>query len=111
MILVKSKWLINNNLYIKKTICRRIYFSNEWYLRNNNFYSKLKISKTTLIFNFIFKYALPTIEEIDKDNKIKIKLFRENCTLSNGILTKDLTSINRNIKDIILIDVFYFKII
>ena len=64
-----------------------------------------------MIFNFLFKYALPTIEEIDKDNKIKIKLFRENCTLSNGILTKDLTSINRNIKDIILIDVFYFKII
>ena len=65
--------------------------------------------------NFFFEYALPTIEEIDKNNKIKIKLFRENCTLSNGILVKDLTNLNRNIKDLILIDVistsfffFYF---
>ena len=50
---------------------------------------------------------MPTIEEIDKNNKIKIKLFRENCTLSNGILVKDLTNINRNLKDTILIDVFF----
>ena len=52
----------------------------------------------------ISKYALPLLDILDTDKKIKYRLTREHCTFINGIYIKELKKLNRNLKDIIIVD-------
>jgi len=53
------------------------------------------------------------MDKIDKNKVCSLRLFRENCTLYNGVFVKDMALMNRDLKDIIIIDVnsrtFYLK--
>ena len=53
----------------------------------------------------ISEYANPVIDLIDPNKVVCHRLYRENCTFYNGILVKDLSLLNRNMKDIIIVDV------
>lgn len=50
------------------------------------------------------KYASPLIDKIDKDRVCEFKLFREHCSFINGLYVKDLRKMNRELKDLIIID-------
>lgn len=50
------------------------------------------------------QYADKIIDIIDKNKNCKYRLFRENCTFSNGVYVKDLKRLNRDLKDVIIID-------
>ena len=69
------------------------------------------INKMSKIFNiYIFtasikEYAEPLLIKLDKNNLIKKKLYRENCTLSEDRkYIKDLNTLNENLKNVILLD-------
>ena len=49
-------------------------------------------------------YASPLLDILDKNNDIKYRLFRENCTYINGTYIKDLKKLNRNLKDLVIVD-------
>eukprot|EP00825_Cyclidium_porcatum_P019570 TRINITY_DN2226_c0_g1_i3.p1 TRINITY_DN2226_c0_g1~~TRINITY_DN2226_c0_g1_i3.p1 ORF type:complete len:382 (+),score=64.91 TRINITY_DN2226_c0_g1_i3:623-1768(+) len=49
-------------------------------------------------------YAEPVINELDPDQLIKIRLFRENCSVNDHKVCKDLSILGRNLKDIIIVD-------
>ncbi|CAD8095196.1 unnamed protein product [Paramecium sonneborni] len=50
------------------------------------------------------EYAMPVMDYIDPDRKAVERLFRDSCTpLKNG-LTKDLTKLGRDLKDVIIVD-------
>lgn len=51
------------------------------------------------------QYAQAVIDYIDPEKKFDFCLFRENCTMYKGSYTKDLSLLNRTLKDAILIDV------
>ena len=50
------------------------------------------------------KYANPLLDIIDPKKVCSYRLFREHCILINGIFIKELKKLNRNIKDIIIVD-------
>lgn len=50
------------------------------------------------------KYANPLIDILDKRKVCKYRLFREHCTFINGAFVKDLKKMNRDLKDLILLD-------
>ncbi|EGR29245.1 NLI interacting factor-like phosphatase family protein, putative, partial [Ichthyophthirius multifiliis] len=50
------------------------------------------------------EYANPVIDIIDKKGVCSLRLFRENCSLYNGIFVKDMSKLQRDLKDIIIID-------
>ena len=52
----------------------------------------------------ISKYASPLLDILDKGKNIKFRLYREHCTYFNGIFIKNLKRLNRNLKDIIIVD-------
>ncbi len=52
----------------------------------------------------ISDYANPLLNKLDINNKISFRLFREHCTPSGNFFIKDLRKVNRNLKDVILID-------
>ena len=52
----------------------------------------------------ISKYASPLLDILDKEKNIKFRLFRDHCTYINGIFIKDLKRLNRDLKDIIIVD-------
>ena len=52
----------------------------------------------------ISKYASPLLDILDKEKNIKHRLFRDHCTYINGIFIKDLKKLNRNLKDLIIVD-------
>ena len=52
----------------------------------------------------ISKYALPLLDILDHDKKIKYRLTREHCTFLNGIYIKELKKLNRNLNDLIIVD-------
>ena len=52
----------------------------------------------------ISKYASPLLDILDKGKNIKFRLFRDHCTYINGIFIKDLKRLNRDLKDIIIVD-------
>ena len=52
----------------------------------------------------ISKYASPLLDILDRDKNIKYRLFREHCTYINGIFIKDLKRLNRDLKDVIIVD-------
>jgi len=50
-------------------------------------------------------YADPLIDVIDKDKVCSFRLFRESCSIVNGFYVKELKRLNRNLKNVILLDV------
>lgn len=69
------------------------------------------IQETSKFFELIIftasisEYANAVIDFIDPHGLIDIRLFRENCTVYNGVLVKDLSLLKRDLDSIILIDV------
>ncbi len=66
-----------------------------------------KVSKYFEVIIFtasIAKYALPLLDILDQEKKIKYRLTREHCTFLNGIYIKELKKLNRNLKDLIIVD-------
>ena len=59
----------------------------------------------------LFKYADPLMDILDKNKVCSYRLFRDSCTMINGYYVKELKRLNRNMKNIILLDVKIFKII
>jgi hypothetical protein len=53
------------------------------------------------------EYADPVMDRIDKNRRASRRLFRESCTLLASGLTKDLTILDLNLKDVIIVDVFF----
>ena len=49
-------------------------------------------------------YASALLDILDTDHSITYRLYREHCTFLNGIYIKDLKRLNRNIKDVIIVD-------
>lgn len=50
------------------------------------------------------EYGNEVIDKLDPNAKCTIRLFRENCTLFNGHLVKDLSTLNRDMASTIIID-------
>mmetsp|Transcript_70269 Transcript_70269/g.227496 ORF Transcript_70269/g.227496 Transcript_70269/m.227496 type:complete len:286 (-) Transcript_70269:154-1011(-) len=50
------------------------------------------------------KYANPLLDELDRDNVVTFRLFREACTRQTGGYVKDLSKLGRDLKDVIIID-------
>lgn len=50
------------------------------------------------------KYASPLIDKLDKKGVCEFKLFREHCSFINGLYVKDLRKMNRELKDLIIVD-------
>lgn len=55
--------------------------------------------------NYYLKYANPVIDYIDPLGVVSLKLFRENCTFFKNVFVKDLVNLNRDIKNLIIVDV------
>ena len=65
------------------------------------------ISKFFEIITFtasIPAYASPLLDILDKERNIQHRLYREHCTFLNGVFIKDLRRLNRNLKDLIIVD-------
>lgn len=65
------------------------------------------MSKYYEIFVFtasLKEYANPVIDILDKFKTVKKRLFREHCSNYSGMLIKDMTTMNRELSNIILID-------
>ena len=68
------------------------------------------LKETSELFEiFIFtasisQYASPLLDELDKNNILNGRLFRQHCIYNNGLYIKDLKQIGRDLKDIIIID-------
>ena len=52
----------------------------------------------------IASYASPLLDILDKGKNIKFRLYREQCNFINGMFIKDLKRLNRNLKDVIIVD-------
>ena len=66
-----------------------------------------KVSKYYEVVIFtasIAKYALPLLDILDNEKNIKYRLTREHCTFLNGIYIKELKKLNRNLKDLVIVD-------
>ncbi len=66
-----------------------------------------RISKRFEIVIFtasLSKYASPLIDILDNNKLCSYRLFREHCTFINGAFIKDLKRLDRNLKDVILLD-------
>ena len=66
-----------------------------------------KVSKYFEVVIFtasISKYALPLLDILDHEKKIKYRLTREHCTFLNGIYIKELKKLNRYLSDLIIVD-------
>lgn len=50
------------------------------------------------------KYADPVLDFLDKENYCAYRLFREHCTFFNGIFVKDLSRLDRDLENSIIID-------
>ena len=50
-------------------------------------------------------YANPIIDLLDKNKRVHHRLFRQDCTETSSGYIKDLNRVNRNIKDLIIVDV------
>ena len=70
-----------------------------------NFIKKISQFFEVVIFTAsLSNYASPLLDILDSDNNIKYRLYREHCTFINGIFVKDLKKLNRNLKDLIIVD-------
>ena len=70
-----------------------------------NFIKKISKYYEIVIFTAsISKYASPLLDKLDPEKNIKYRLYREQCTFLNGIYIKELKRLNRDLKDIIIVD-------
>ena len=70
-----------------------------------NFIKKMSKFFEVVIFTAsISRYASPLLDKLDKENNIKYRLYREHCTFLNGIYIKELKRLNRDLKDLIIVD-------
>ena len=102
-----------NNQIIQPDIFLKILFEKKYYnlyvLTRPYINQFLKdMSKLFIIYIFtasIQEYANPLLNEIDKNNIISYRLYRDSCTLTNdGKYVKNLNILNYNLKDLILLD-------
>ena len=71
----------------------------------DKFLNELSSEYEIIIFTAsISQYANPLLNELDKNNYIKYRLFREHCIFNNGIYIKDLKIFDRKINNMIIID-------
>ena len=71
----------------------------------DEFLSKMSNLYEIVIFTAsLSQYAIPLIEQLDKNKVCSFKLFREHCSFINNGYTKDLKRLNRNMNDIIIVD-------
>lgn len=63
-----------------------------------------KLFEVVIFTASISKYASPLLDILDKDKKCSYRLFREHCTFINGIYVKDLKRLNRDLKNVIIVD-------
>ena len=71
----------------------------ELFIRNMSKYYEVVIFTASLS-----NYASPLLNILDKGENIKYRLYRENCTFMNGVYIKDLKRLNRNLKDLVIVD-------
>ena len=71
----------------------------EYFIKNISKYYELVIFTASLS-----NYASPLLDILDKEDNIKFRLYRENCTFMNGMFIKELKKLNRNMKDLIIVD-------
>ena len=71
----------------------------ENFIKNMSKYYEIVIFTASLS-----NYASPLLDILDSDNNIKYRLYREHCTFINGIYIKDLKKLNRDLKDLIIVD-------
>ena len=102
-----------NNIIIEPDITLKILFDNKYYnlyvlIRPYVYEFLREMSKIFIIYIFtasIKEYANPLLNELDKNNVITKRLYRENCTLTKeGKYVKNLNNFKCNLKDIILLD-------
>jgi RNA polymerase II subunit A small phosphatase-like protein len=63
-----------------------------------------KVYELVIFTASIPDYANPLLNKLDPLHKISYRLFREHCTQSNHFFIKDLSKVNRSLKDMIIID-------
>ena len=63
-----------------------------------------KLFEIVIFTASLSNYASPLLDILDPNNKIKYRLYRDHCTFINGIYIKDLKKLNRNLKDLIIVD-------
>lgn len=63
-----------------------------------------KLFEVVIFTASISKYASPLLDILDKDKKCAYRLFRENCTFINGVYIKDLKRLNRDLRNVIIVD-------
>ncbi len=66
-----------------------------------------KIYEIVIFTASMSKYADPLIDILDTHKVCSHRLFRESCTMINGFYVKELKRLNRNMKNVILLDVKY----
>ena len=70
-----------------------------------NFIKRMsKIFEIVVFTASISRYASPLLDILDKDKNIQYRLYREHCTFLNGIYIKELKRLNRDLKDVIIVD-------
>ncbi|KAL4444472.1 hypothetical protein ABPG74_016765 [Tetrahymena malaccensis] len=71
-----------------------------------NFLNEMNELYELIIFTSSIKeYANAVIDFLDCESLVNVRIFRENCSIdSSGNLYKDLTKLNRNLGEIIIID-------
>jgi len=70
-----------------------------------NFIKRMsKIFELVIFTASISRYASPLLDILDKDKNINYRLYREHCTFLNGIYIKELKRLNRDLKDVIIVD-------
>lgn len=98
--------------YSKPDIHLRIQFKNEFHnvyvlkrpYVDNFLYQMSKLFNIIIFTASIPEYANPLLDRLDRNRVIKGRLFRENCTVTNGLYVKDLNILGKNLKDVIIID-------
>ena len=70
------------------------------------FLSEMNQHFELILFNSSVEYySSEVINKIDPKGMIKHRLFREHCITINGICIKNLKLLNRNLSNVILLDV------
>ncbi len=64
-----------------------------------------KIYELVIFTASLSPYANPLIDQLDTRRMVTYRLFREHCTLVNGMFVKDMKKLGRDLKDVIILDV------